>query len=390
MTSEDSQRNSAPRAQVHAPVARTEATAHTESENNKPGWRAALVGADERGKTANASWGSIFVGVAVTLATMLVLSFLGTALGLGIFDLESGKPFQGVGVGLGIWLVLTIVISFGLGGYVAGTLAVRAGLLHGLATFATAVLVLFAAIALGLSSLFGALGNIVGGTASTLGSGASSLASAVGDGIGSVVDTVSERVDVDGNQVQQQTEDILRGTGVEELQPEYLQNQVSEASDEVTNAAKELVVHPENYEQILNDLGDSLGARAEKIGDSIDRDAIARSVEQNTDLTGPEAQQATDNAYEAVEKGTQAVKDGLESAQEAIPQAVEDAKQMVDEAKATINDATSAIAGASVWIFVALVLAAVLTAFAGAAGSRTVAARNVEGELETSPRRRAI
>lgn len=356
---------------------------HEDSQGEKPGWRTALFGSDVRGASNNASWSSIFVGLVITLAVLAIFSFLGVALGLGIFDLQSSQPFEGMGVGMIIWLIVTLLVAFGLGGYVAGALAVRGGAIHGLATFASSLLAIFVAGAMGISAAFGIVGNVVGGVASAVGSGASSVASAVGDGIGNVLDVASDNVDVDGDQIAQQTEEILIGTGVEELHPDYLENQLDEAGAEIQSAAEELIVNPEDYEAILGDLSDSLGARVENIADSVDRDAIVNSVEANTDLTGDEAEQAVDNAVEAVENGTEAAKGAIESAQEAIPEAAEQAQELVEEARVAVDEAASAGAKVATWAFVGLLIAALFTAFMGALGSRTVVKRDDSGKLES-------
>ena len=67
----------------------------------------------------NLSWGSIIAGAVSAAAVFAVLSLLTAALGFGLFAPTSNDPMAGVGVGTGIWTIITLIISFCAGGYVA-------------------------------------------------------------------------------------------------------------------------------------------------------------------------------------------------------------------------------------------------------------------------------
>ena len=92
------------------------------------------------------SWGAILSGAAVAIASTLMLSLLGSALGLGAANpLHAGVgDARGTGQGAGIWQVLSWLFSLGLGGYVAarhsGTRSHMDGELHGLSSWAIAAL----------------------------------------------------------------------------------------------------------------------------------------------------------------------------------------------------------------------------------------------------------
>jgi hypothetical protein len=84
---------------------------------------------------ARISWGAIFA-----LATQLVLTLIGTAVGLATLNPATGENPSGttLGIGAGVWLVISSLVSLFLGGYVAGRLGgTFNGWLHGLATWAT-------------------------------------------------------------------------------------------------------------------------------------------------------------------------------------------------------------------------------------------------------------
>ena len=88
---------------------------------------------------ARISWGAIFAGAIIALATQLVLTLIGTAVGLATLNPATGQNPSGttLGIGAGVWLVISSLVSLFLGGYIAGRLAgTFNGWLHGLATWA--------------------------------------------------------------------------------------------------------------------------------------------------------------------------------------------------------------------------------------------------------------
>src|SRR5438067_13612573 len=85
---------------------------------------------------ARISWGSIFAGAIIALATQLVLTLIGMAIGLATVNPASVDTPSGSAVGLGdtIWLLISSLLSLFFGGYIAGWLGgTFNGWLHGLA-----------------------------------------------------------------------------------------------------------------------------------------------------------------------------------------------------------------------------------------------------------------
>jgi hypothetical protein len=88
---------------------------------------------------ARISWGAIFAGAIIVLATQLVLTLIGTAVGLATLSPATGQAPSGTTLGIGalLWLVISSLLSLFLGGYIAGRLGgTFNGWLHGLATWA--------------------------------------------------------------------------------------------------------------------------------------------------------------------------------------------------------------------------------------------------------------
>jgi hypothetical protein len=120
------------------------------------------------------SWGAIFAGAVVAVATSLILLALGAGLGYASMSVwpglgAAGSSFTIAGV---IWLIVTQWFSAAIGGYIAGRLRHRwlathvhevffRDTAHGLVTWAVATLAVAAVTAGSLSSL------VAGATRST-------------------------------------------------------------------------------------------------------------------------------------------------------------------------------------------------------------------------------
>jgi uncharacterized protein YidB (DUF937 family) len=117
------------------------------------------------------SWGAIFAGVVVAIATQILLVLLGFAIGLTAIDPQSQNPFAGIGIGSLVWLALTALLSLFAGGYVAGRLssAVRKGdgFLNGAVVWALFLIFSIFVTGQGIAGLVGGVGSAVKGGASS-------------------------------------------------------------------------------------------------------------------------------------------------------------------------------------------------------------------------------
>jgi hypothetical protein len=113
---------------------------------------------------ARVSWGSIFAGALIAMAVQLILTLIGTAIGLATLDpgTSDNPSATALGAGAAIWLLISSVISLFVGGYIAARLGgTFNGWLHGLTTWAVVTM-------LTLILLSTAVGNLIG-SASGLG-----------------------------------------------------------------------------------------------------------------------------------------------------------------------------------------------------------------------------
>lgn len=152
------------------PPAQPDRAPHDDAANHphKPSWKEDYLGDNRTGDRKNISWGAVFAGVVTFMALTVLLSLITAALGLGVTDLTSDNPGQGVGVATGISSIITLALALAGGGYVAGLLAGRAGLIHGFLTWATSLLVIVVLAATLIGNILGTAGSVVSGATSAI------------------------------------------------------------------------------------------------------------------------------------------------------------------------------------------------------------------------------
>jgi hypothetical protein len=106
-------------------------------------------------------WGPIFSGLVVAIATQLILSALGAAIGSS-FLAGSGAPRSnapGVGTGVGIWSIISLLIALFVGSWVAarasGPMNRNTALLNGAILWATTLALSAWLVANGVTGAFG-------------------------------------------------------------------------------------------------------------------------------------------------------------------------------------------------------------------------------------------
>src|SRR5258705_2646469 len=170
------------------------------------------------------SWAAIFGGVALVVAVQLLLSLLGAGIGLGTVNTNLGSTptASSLGIGAGVWWVVSSCIALGLGGYVAAWLAgieIRFdGMLHGLITWGIATL-------LTIYLLTSAIGGLIDGGVSALGG----LASAAGSGVKEAAKPIAQAAGVSPEMLQQQAQAYLQPTNPDaaKMTPQDAQNEIA-------------------------------------------------------------------------------------------------------------------------------------------------------------------
>ncbi len=153
------------------------------------------------------SWAALFGGAVVVVAVQLLLSLLGAGIGLGTVDTNAGNTpsASSLGMGAGLWWVISSCIALFAGGYVSAWLAgveIRTdGVLHGIVTWGIASLLTF-------WLLTSAIGGVIGGGFSALGS----VVSATGSGVSEAAKPIAQAAGVTPDMIQDQAQAYLQPT----------------------------------------------------------------------------------------------------------------------------------------------------------------------------------
>ena len=115
-------------------------------------------------------WGPIIAGVLTAIATLLILTVLGLAIGASA--LEPRDAGESLGIGAAIWGALSAIIAFFLGGWVAAKTAAvggaGSGMINGLMVGETILALLLWLAGTGVANVVGAIGSNVGDIANVV------------------------------------------------------------------------------------------------------------------------------------------------------------------------------------------------------------------------------
>ncbi|PMB84383.1 hypothetical protein CJ205_06630 [Dolosicoccus paucivorans] len=328
--------------------------------------------AEQKEAGKNISWAAILAGLVTFLATSLLLSLIGTAIGFGGVNFTDAHPMSGVTMGVTIWSVVSILLSLGLGGFVAGVTAGRAGLIHGFLTWALSIIASFMLATSAISGAFGLIGNVASSVGNVAGDVATSAGQAASNMSQQAFDSIAKNVDVNYDELDAQTRQILADTHIPELQPEYLQEQIDATIADVQAAGKQVVVDGQDPKVAIDAVVNNIQQRAETVAANVDETALRNAIAENTDLTTEEADDAVNNIMQAYDTANQKTQEYLAQAQDKLIELEAQAEQVVEEARVKAQEVSNDIAKYSAILFVGLVLAATLSSYAGYAGSSAV------------------
>lgn len=321
------------------------------------------------------SWGAIFVGVVIAMVVQLLLAVLGIAIGASAINpLEEGNPVQGIGMGAGIYWVVSSIIALFAGGFAAGALTNtqerRDRTLHGVSVWGIATLALFLMIGSGV-------GRVVGGTASMIGSGFAMAGDAVSSAAPRAMDAVQKRVDesdfdLDLGNWRAEVRELLRDSGIGALQPDQLQGQAEELQEQIRSAAVRAGQDPTAVDQELESLLDQIQREGRETLRAVDREALVNIVMERTGQSRQEASQTVANWEQGYQEAYQAAREEWEQARIMAEQ----------KAREWGDQAADAVAMAAWWTFIMLLLGAI----ASAVGANVGANRVVTVRSETAVR----
>lgn len=174
------------------------------------------------GALRRVSWGGVFAGLFLVLAIQFLLDVLSIGVGLGLIRPgQGGMPSAGsIGLGAAIWWAVAYWIALVIGGFAAARLAGVAsrfdGLLHGLVTWAFALLV-------ALALLMSAASGVVGGAFGIVGS----VISGAGQAVKAVAPEAAKTAGITPGQIQKQSKELLQPTDPSKMSNEEAAAQIA-------------------------------------------------------------------------------------------------------------------------------------------------------------------
>ena len=311
------------------------------------------------------SWGAIFAGVVIAMVVQLLLGILGLAIGASTIDpLQETNPMDGIGLGAGIYWIISSIISLFAGGWAAGALTTvqnhRDRTLHGLTVWGLAMLLLFLTIGTGV-------GGLIGGTASMIGGGASMVGDAMAKVAPQAADAVQRRmddadIDLDLSQWREEARQLLRDTGVPAVQPGRLKEQAKDLQKDVRSAASRVARDPQSFNRELESLFDQIQREGRETLRAVDREALVNLVMERTGQSRQEAAKTVKNWEQGYHQAYQRAREEWDQAK---AQAEQKAREWGDQAAA-------GIAKAAWWTFFTLLLGAIAAAAGANVGANRV------------------
>lgn len=152
------------------------------------------------GARSRIAWSAIFAGVVLVFSVELLLNALGAGVGLGLVTpMTGGTPTPGsLGAGAGLWLVISTIIAFVVGGYVAGRLAGAPSrfdaALHGLVVWGLTLLMVLYFLGAAAGGILSGVFHLAGGAASLAAQGVQAAGPQVAAAAGVDTNTVQDQL----------------------------------------------------------------------------------------------------------------------------------------------------------------------------------------------------
>lgn len=308
------------------------------------------------------SWAAVFAGVILAMVVQLLLSMLGTGIGMSTVDPLQGETpgAQALGIGAGIWWAVSSLIALFIGGWIASHLAGIPrkvdGVIHGLLTWGLSTLLIFYLLGTAIGSLVGGVFNVAGSVASTAAQGVAAVAPEVA---GAASDKLAQ-ADISFDDIKREAQKLLSQTGKPDLQPEAIEQSAKGAAGRAEGAAQDAAQNPGAADAEFDRLLEKLLQQGKSITSAADREAVV-NVLVARGMSQEEANKTVtnwQNTYQQAQAKFQDVK--------------QDVKQ---DATAVADQTADVVTKGALWGFFALLLGAIAAAIGGAMGRpRTVIA----------------
>ncbi len=303
-------------------------------------------------------WGAIFAGTLIGLVTLTLLNLLGIGIGLTTINpTTESSPFAGLGIGAGIWYIVSSLIALFTGGYVAGKLSgfpkkSNTGL-HGLITWALFTMVTLYIFTTAAGRVVSGVGSIISGVANTAGN---AVAAAVPDNAGTLIAREFEQADINLSEIRREAYALLEDTDKAALDPDNLEQDANQVANAAERNAQDAARNPYQSSEEINGVLDQIRNRGEKVINAADQDALVNVLVNRSDMTEQEARQA-------VQGWSSQYQQAMAEINQTLDQAGEKAEEIGEDVADGIG--TAAIIG-----FFGMLLGAIAAYFGGIFGTQ--------------------
>ncbi len=311
------------------------------------------------------SWPAVAAGTVIALAIEVLLAMLGTGVGASAVDplaVGESPSAAAFGMGAGIWWAVSSLIAVFSGAWVSGRLSgmqrAADGGLHGVLTWAVAMLATLYLIGSAASS-------VLSGAAGVLGTAATAGATVGAAAVPKLADAASDQLRTAGisiDSIKQDAMKLLSQTGKPALQPGALEKQAATATTSTTANSTDSSTDTstdtstEKGEQDYAALISKLLAGGKDAATQIDRDAVINIVMARAVISREEATQRV-----------QAWENAANTVREKTAQTAEEAKQKARE----VGDATArGVSRAMLLAFAVFAIGALIAWWGGSMGQR--------------------
>ncbi|WP_299655319.1 hypothetical protein [uncultured Jannaschia sp.] len=292
------------------------------------------------GTVARVSWGAIFAGGAVAVALMILFTTFGIGIGAAILDPQyDAAPGSGLGIGSGLYLIVTQLIALGAGGFVAARLAgiprTIASLLHGTAVWSVATIFLAWAAVTGAGAMFGAASSVLEGTATAIGDVGEAIVPDdlslpnPSDLAGSIsLDALPEELQTTLRE-KGVTEANIRQESVAAFRDVFSQEEQDAALAEMRTTLGDVLQDPANAGTEIADLFDRLVGGEDAIVSDDDRQQAMSVLEQRLGITPDEAEGIVQSVEDGIRSSVDSARDGIEAARETMVETAQAASDAI-------------------------------------------------------------
>lgn len=326
------------------------------------------------------SWGAIVAGIVTSFMVAIVLTMLLMGLGLSSFDMQAENPGSTAGVSLGVGSLVIMLISLFSGSYISGKLSGRQGAMHGFLNWACLSLLAFMLSAMAISSAVKLSSSLVGSAFNLGAAGVSenqdSIKNAYNNmkqkGVAGNVKDALAGSSLNSDFLNQYKTDIqakLNGKAYADPILNDYKADLNKASDAVAKAAQNFKDHPDNAQQITEQLKTDLEAISQNLASPITSSDIYNKLVADN-IAADKAKTMADDANNQLNIARVETRNKIMDTRSTIANTQDGINNLPQNASDVAEDSVNKVGHGVWWAFLSSIIGAAISAFAGRLGAK--------------------